>query len=149
MIHLIAIAGRRNIDLRLDRFDELAQTTPLLANLSPSGSHLMEAFYAAGGLPALLAEIRDLLDLDCLTITGRRWANRWTGARSFDRDVIRPRSEPLRANGALAVVRGNLAPNGAVIKTSAASAGLLKHRGPGRGVRELRRHAGSRERSVA
>jgi L-arabonate dehydrase len=130
VIHLIAIAGRRNIDLRLDRFDELAQTTPLLANLSPSGSHLMEAFYAAGGLPALLAEIRDLLDLDCLTITGRPLRDALDGVRSFDRDVIRSRSEPLRANGALAVVRGNLAPNGAVIKTSAASAGLLQHRGP-------------------
>ena len=130
VIHLIAIAGRRNIDLRLDRFDELAQTTPLLANLSPSGKHLMEAFYAAGGLPALLAEIRDLLQLDCLTVTGRPLGDSLASARSFDRDVIRPRSEPLRESGALAVVRGNLAPSGAVIKTSAASASLLKHRGP-------------------
>jgi L-arabonate dehydrase len=130
VIHLIAIAGRRNIDLRLDRFDELAQTTPLLANLSPSGKHLMEAFYAAGGLPALLAEIRDLLQLDCLTVTGRPLGDSLASARSFDRDVIRPRSEPLRESGALAVVRGNLAPSGAVIKTSAASARLLKHRGP-------------------
>src|SRR5580698_1495994 len=130
VIHLIAIAGRRNIDLRLDRFDELAQSTPLLANLSPSGKHLMEAFYAAGGLPALLAEIRDLLQLDCLTVTGRPLGDSLASARSFDRDVIRPRSEPLRESGALAVVRGNLAPSGAVIKTSAASARLLKHRGP-------------------
>jgi len=130
VIHLIAIAGRRNIDLRLDRFDELAQTTPLLANLSPSGKHLMEAFYAAGGLPALLAEIRDLLQLDCLTVTGRPLGDSLASARSFDRDVIRPRSEPLRESGALAIVRGNLAPSGAVIKTSAASASLLKHRGP-------------------
>jgi len=130
VIHLIAIAGRRNIDLRLDRFDELAQSTPLLANLSPSGKHLMEAFYAAGGLPALLAEIRDLLQLDCLTVTGRPLGDSLASARSFDRDVIRPRSEPLRESGALAVVRGNLAPSGAVIKTSAASASLLKHRGP-------------------
>jgi L-arabonate dehydrase len=130
VIHLIAIAGRRNIDLRLDRFDELAQTTPLLANLSPSGKHLMEAFYAAGGLPALLAEIRDLLHLDCVTVTGRPLGDSLASARSFDRDVIRPRSEPLRESGSLAVVRGNLAPSGAVIKTSAASARLLKHRGP-------------------
>ncbi len=130
VIHLIAIAGRRNIELRLDRFDELAQTTPLLANLSPSGKHLMEAFYAAGGLPALLAEIRDLLQLDCLTVTGRTLGDSLAGARSFDRDVIRPRSEPLRESGALAVVRGDLAPSGAVIKTSSASASLLKHRGP-------------------
>jgi dihydroxy-acid dehydratase len=130
VIHLIAIAGRRNINLSLDRFDELAQTTPLLANLSPSGQHLMEAFYAAGGLPALMAEIRDLLDLKCLTVTGRELGDSLVGVRSFDRDVIRSRSQPLRANGALAVVRGNLAPHGAVIKTSAATAGLLKHRGP-------------------
>jgi dihydroxy-acid dehydratase len=130
VIHLIAIAGRRNIDLTLDRFDELAETTPLLANLSPSGQHLMEAFYAAGGLPALLAEIRDLLQLDCLTVTGRPLGDSLASARSFDRDVIRPRSEALRESGALAVVRGNLAPHGAVIKTSAATARLLKHRGP-------------------
>src|SRR3984957_21067312 len=109
VIHLIAIAGRRNIDLRLERFDELAETTPLLANLSPSGQHLMEAFYAAGGLPALLAEIRDLLDLDCLTVPGRPLGDSLASARSFDRDVTRPRSEPLRESGALAVVRGNLA----------------------------------------
>jgi dihydroxy-acid dehydratase len=130
VIHLIAIAGRRNISLSLDRFDELAQDTPLLANLSPSGAHLMEAFYAAGGLPALLVEIRDLLNLDCLTITGRRLGDLLEGARSFDRDVIRSRSEPLRASGSLAVVHGNLAPCGAVIKTSAATPDLLKHRGP-------------------
>jgi dihydroxy-acid dehydratase len=130
VIHLIAIAGRRNINLSLDRFDELAQTTPLLANLSPSGQHLMEAFYAAGGLPALMAEIRDLLDLKCLTVTGRELGDSLVGVRSFDRDVIRSRSQPLRASGALAIVRGNLAPHGAVIKTSAATAGLLKHRGP-------------------
>ncbi|HEV3302657.1 MAG TPA: IlvD/Edd family dehydratase [Planctomycetaceae bacterium] len=130
VIHLIAIAGRRNIDLPLERFDELALTTPLLANLSPSGQHLMEAFYAAGGLPALLAEIRDLLHLECVTVTGRSLGESLLGARSFDRDVIRSRSEPLRTGGSLAVVRGNLAPGGAVIKTSAASASLLKHRGP-------------------
>jgi L-arabonate dehydrase len=130
VVHLIAIAGRRNIELPLDRFDELAQTTPLLADLRPSGRHLMEAFYAAGGVPALLAEIRDMLDLDCLTVAGGTLGQSLAGARSFDRDVIRPRAEPLKPGGALAVVRGNLAPCGAVIKTSAASPALLKHRGP-------------------
>jgi dihydroxy-acid dehydratase len=129
VIHLIAIAGRRNIDLPLDRFDELAQTTPFLANMSPSGKHLMDAFFAAGGLPALLAEIRDLLQVDCLTVTGRTLGESLENARSFDRDVIRPRTDPLLAGGSLAVVRGNLAPFGAVIKTSAASPALLKHRG--------------------
>ncbi len=91
VIHLIAIAGRRNIDLPLDRFDELAQSTPFLANMSPSGKHLMEAFYAAGGLPALLAEIRDLLHLDCLTVTGRT-------ARRIARKgpLVRSRRDPAR-----------------------------------------------------
>jgi dihydroxyacid dehydratase/phosphogluconate dehydratase len=129
VIHLIAIAGRRNIDLSLDRFDELAQTTPFLANMSPSGKHLMDAFFAAGGLPALLAEIRDLLHVDCLTVTGRTIGESLENARSFDRDVIRPRTDPLLAGGSLAVVRGNLAPCGAVIKTSAATPALLKHQG--------------------
>jgi dihydroxy-acid dehydratase len=129
VIHLIAIAGRRNIDLPLDRFDELAQTTPFLANMSPSGKHLMEAFFAAGGLPALLAEIRDLLNVDCLTVTGQTLGQSLENARSFDRDVIRPRTDPLLAGGSLAIVRGNLAPHGAVIKTSAATPALLKHQG--------------------
>jgi len=129
VIHLIAIAGRRNIDLPLDRFDELAQSTPFLANMSPSGKHLMEAFFAAGGLPALLAEIRDLLNVDCLTVTGRPLGESLERARSFDRDVIRPRTDPLLAGGSLAIVRGNLAPHGAVIKTSAATPALLKHQG--------------------
>jgi dihydroxy-acid dehydratase len=129
VIHLIAIAGRRNIDLSLDRFDELARDTPFLANMSPSGKHLMDAFFAAGGLPALLAEIRDLLHLNCLTVTGRNLGESLERARSFDRDVIRPRTDPLLAGGSLAIVRGNLAPHGAVIKTSAATPALLKHQG--------------------
>jgi dihydroxy-acid dehydratase len=129
VIHLVAIAGRRNIDLPLDRFDELAQTTPFLANMSPSGKHLMEAFFAAGGLPALLAEIRDLLNVDCLTVTGQTLGQSIENARSFDRDVIRPRADPLLAGGSLAIVRGNLAPFGAVIKTSAATPALLIHQG--------------------
>lgn len=129
VIHLIAIAGRRNIALPLDRFDELAQSTPFLANMSPSGKHLMEAFFAAGGLPALLAEIRDLLHVECLTVTGRTLGESLANARSFDRDIIRPRADPILAEGSLAVVRGNLAPCGAVIKTSAATPALLTHRG--------------------
>jgi dihydroxy-acid dehydratase len=129
VIHLIAIAGRRNIDLSLDRFDELAGDTPFLANMSPSGKHLMDAFFTAGGLPALLAEIRDLLQLDCQTVTGRTLGESLERARSFDRDVIRPRTDPILAGGSLAIVRGNLAPHGAVIKTSAATPALLKHQG--------------------
>jgi dihydroxy-acid dehydratase len=129
VIHLIAIAGRRNITLSLNRFDELARDTPFLANMSPSGKYLMDAFFAAGGLPALLAEIRDLLNVDCLTVTGRNLGDSLERARSFDRDVIRPRTDPILAGGSLAIVRGNLAPHGAVIKTSAATPALLKHQG--------------------
>jgi dihydroxy-acid dehydratase len=129
VIHLIAIAGRRRIELALNRFDDLSQSTPLLANMSPSGQHLMDAFFAAGGLPAVLAEIRGLLNLDCLTVTGRTIGESIKQSRSFDRDVIRPASDPLLSHGSLAVVRGNLAPFGAVIKTSAATRELLAHRG--------------------
>ena len=129
VVHLIAIAGRRNITLPLARFDELARTTPFLVNLSPSGQFLMDRFHAAGGLPAVLAELRDLLRLDCATVTGRTLGENMEQAQCFDRDVIRDRSDPLAAEGSLAVVTGNLAPQGAVIKTSAASPALLKHRG--------------------
>ena len=88
VVHLIAMAGRRNIRLPLSRFDELARTTPFLVNLMPSGQHLMDRFHAAGGLAAVLAEIRDLLNLDCLTVTGRTLGENIARARAFDRDVI-------------------------------------------------------------
>lgn len=129
VVHLIAMAGRRNIRLALSRFDELARTTPFLVNLMPSGQHLMDRFHAAGGLSAVLAEIRDLLNLDSLTVTGRTLGENIARARSFDREVIRSREQPLAENGALAVLTGNLAPRGAVIKVSAASPKLMKHRG--------------------
>lgn len=129
VVHLIAMSGRRNIRLPLSRFDELARTTPFLVNLMPSGQHLMDRFHAAGGLSAVLAEIRDLLSLDCLTVTGRTLGENIARARSFDRDVICSREKPLTENGALAVLTGNLAPRGAVIKASAASPKLMQHRG--------------------
>ena len=129
VVHLIAMAGRRNIRLPLSRFDELARTTPFLVNLMPSGQHLMDRFHAAGGLSAVLAEIRDLLNLDCVTVTGRTLGENIARARSFDRDVIRAREQPLSVGGSLAVLTGNLAPRGAVIKVSAASPMLMKHRG--------------------
>ena len=129
VVHLIAMAGRRNIRLPLSRFDELARTTPFLVNLMPSGQHLMDRFHAAGGLSAVLAEIRDLLNLDCLTVTGKSLGENIVRARSFDRDVIRAREQPLSEGGSLAVLTGNLAPRGAVIKVSAASPKLMKHRG--------------------
>jgi dihydroxy-acid dehydratase len=129
VVHLIAMAGRRNLRLPLSRFDELARTTPFLVNLMPSGQHLMDRFHAAGGLSAVLAEIRDLLNLDSLTVTGKTLGENIARARSFDREVIRRRDQPLAENGALAVLTGNLAPRGAVIKVSAASPKLMKHRG--------------------
>ncbi|MBT4865196.1 MAG: dihydroxy-acid dehydratase [Planctomycetaceae bacterium] len=129
VVHLIAIAGRRNLDLPLARFDELSQSIPFLVNLSPSGEFLMDRFFAAGGVPAVLAELGDLLDEDCLSVTGQTLGENLVDAKCYDREVIRLRDEPISETGSLAVVTGNLAPHGAVIKTSAASAKLLEHRG--------------------
>jgi dihydroxy-acid dehydratase len=126
ILHLIAIAGRLGITLPLERFDELGQTTPCLANLKPSGEHLMRRFHEAGGVPALMTQIRDLLHLDCRTVTGLTWAENLEGVTVKDTDVIKP----VLGAGALAVVTGNLAPLGAVIKVSAASPELLQHEGP-------------------
>jgi dihydroxy-acid dehydratase len=129
VVHLIAIAGRRKIDLPLARFDELSQSIPFLVNLSPSGEFLMDRFFAAGGVSAVLAELGDLLDTDCLSVTGKTLGENLVGAQCYDREVIRLRDKPISKTGSLAVVTGNLAPHGAVIKTSAASANLLQHRG--------------------
>lgn len=129
VVHLIAMAGRRNIRLPLSRFDELSQTTPFLVNLAPSGKHLMDAFHGAGGLPAVLAELRELLQLDCLTVTGRTLGENIGRARSFNKEVIRSRETPLLRGGSLAVLSGNLAPRGALIKASAASPNLMRHKG--------------------
>ena len=129
LIHLIAMAGRAGVKLKLDRFDELARNTPVLANVRPAGKYLMEDFYYAGGLRALLAEIRDLLNLDCLTVNGKTLGENLEGAKVHNGDVIRPRDNPLAKSGGLAVLRGNLAPDGAVIKPTAAEPRLLKHTG--------------------
>ena len=129
VVHLIAMAGRRNIKLPLSRFDELAQQTPFLVNCSPSGKYLMDAFHAAGGVPAVLSELKSLLNLDCLTVTGHSIGENIAAARSHDTEVIKTVADPMAADGALAVVTGNLAPSGAVIKTSAASPHLMQHRG--------------------
>ena len=130
LIHLGAMAGRAGIRLPLERFNEFSAKTPLLANVRPSGeSYLMEDFYYAGGLRALLSELKDLLHLDCRTVTGRTLGENLEGARIHNEEVIRKRSQPLKASGGLVVLRGNLAPNGAVIKAAAASPRLLKHAG--------------------
>jgi dihydroxy-acid dehydratase len=129
VIHLIAIAGRLGIDLPLDTFDELAAETPLLANVKPSGAYLMEDFFYAGGLPAVLGQITDLLHLDARTVTGRTMGEALLGARIVNDDVIRPRDRALHAGGSLAILRGSLCPDGAVLKVSAATERLLQHEG--------------------
>jgi dihydroxy-acid dehydratase len=131
IIHLVAMAGRAGIDLKLDRFDEIARATPVLANIRPAGDkYLMEDFYYAGGLRAMLAELNGQLQLGCATINGKTLGENITGARIYNDDVIRTRDKPVSARGGLAVLRGNLAPDGAVIKPTAAEPHLLKHTGP-------------------
>ncbi len=130
LIHLIAMAGRAGVKLELERFDDIARNTPVLANIRPAGQkYLMEDFYYAGGLRALLNEIRDLLNIDELTVNGKTLGENIEGAKIYNEDVIRPRANALAQDGGLAVLRGNLAPDGAVIKPLAAEAHLLKHTG--------------------
>ena len=129
IIHLKAIAGRLGLDLPLERFDELSREMPVILNVSPSGKYLMEDVYYAGGIPAVMNEILDLLDGSAITVTGKTIAENVAGAEVQDRDAIRTRGNPLQATGGTVVLRGNLAPKGAVIKTSAADPKLLQHTG--------------------
>jgi len=129
IIHLIAIAGRLGIDLPLQRFDELARSTPYLVNVKPSGKHLVSELDSAGGIPAVMHELQSLLTPECLTVTGKTVGANLDGRSSTNPDVIRPRSEPLLPEGAIVVLRGNLAPNGAILKVSAASPHLMEHTG--------------------
>jgi dihydroxy-acid dehydratase len=130
IIHLIAMARRIGVDLSLADFEELARVTPLLANIRPSGKYLMEDFFYAGGLPALLNNLDDLLDLSALTANGKSLGDNVSRARVFNEDVIRTRRDPLVESNTLAVLRGNLAPDGAVIKPAAAEERLHRHAGP-------------------
>jgi dihydroxy-acid dehydratase len=130
IIHLIAMAGRAGIDLGLDDFDRVAREVPVLANIRPSGEFLMEDFYYAGGLPALLSELRDKLDLGAMTVTGADLGAAIGNARVYNSDVIRPLGSPVSAELGTAILRGNLAPGGAVMKPAAAEPRLLKHSGP-------------------
>jgi dihydroxy-acid dehydratase len=129
LVHLIAMARRAGCSLDLDRFDELARVTPLIANIRPAGKYLMEDFYYAGGLRALLERIRGQLRIDALTVNGHTLGENIAGARVFNDEVILPLDKPVMREGSLAVLRGNLAPDGAVIKPAAAEARLHKHRG--------------------
>ncbi|OHV43481.1 IlvD/Edd family dehydratase [Pseudofrankia sp. BMG5.36] len=130
VVHLLAIAGRLGVDLTQDDFDRTGSGVPLLVDLLPAGRFLMDDLYRAGGLHAVLNEIRDLLDPDALTVTGRPLVEHLSDARIHDHDVIRSRAAPLRENAGIAVLHGNLAPDGAIIKPAAASRHLLRHRGP-------------------
>jgi len=129
VVHLLAIAGRLGIELAQDDFDRAGAGVPLLVNLQPAGEFLMEDFHRAGGLLAVLREVEDLLDPEAVTVTGRSLTSYLADAEIWDREVIRPRSEPFQHHAGIAVLRGNLAPDGAVIKPAAATPELLQHRG--------------------
>ena len=129
VIHLLAIAGRIGVKLTLEDWDALGAEVPCLVNLQPSGKYLMEDFYYAGGLPAVLRDIQPLLHTGALTANGRTLGENIADAPNYNRDVIQSPETPFMPNAGIAVLKGNLAPNGAVIKPSAASAHLLQHRG--------------------
>lgn len=129
VVHLLAIAGRMGVELELDDFDRLGSGMPLLVNLMPSGEYLMEDFFYAGGLPAVISELKDHLHGDALTVTGKSLAENNADARCYNRKVIAPIDQPLKEAAGIAVLRGNLCPDGAIIKPSAASPVLMQHRG--------------------
>jgi dihydroxy-acid dehydratase len=130
IVHLLAMAGRAGAALDLDRYDAIARRTPVIANIRPSGKYLMEDFFYAGGLRGLLERLRDLLHVDAITVNGRTLGANIAGAQIYNEDVVVPRDKPLASGSGVAVLRGNLCPDGAVIKPPAAEAQLLTHRGP-------------------
>jgi dihydroxy-acid dehydratase len=130
VIHLVAMAGRLGIDLPLSRFDEISRRTPFICNLRPSGKYLMEDFFYAGGLKGLLKNLGSLLDQNCRTVTGRTLGENIADAEIFDADVIRAPDTALAPEGGLAILKGNLAPDGAVIKPPAMEARLMRSKGP-------------------
>lgn len=130
IVHIAAVAGRLGIKVDLDAFDRFGQDTPVLVDLKPTGQHYMEDLFKAGGVPTILREIKPLLNLDCLTVTGKSLGeNIELAAPPFAQDVVRPFSNPIYRGGSIAVLHGNLAPNGAIIKQAAATPGLLQHAG--------------------
>ena len=130
IIHLVALAGRCGIPLDLELFDRISHRVPVLANIRPSGAFLMEDFYYAGGLRALMSQIGDLLHLNAITVNGHSIGENLAGAAIIDKDVIRPRDNALADTGGTVILRGSLAPDGAVIKISASTPRLLQHTGP-------------------
>jgi len=141
IVHLPAIAGRLGLELPLARFDELSRTTPLIANMRPVGEYQMEDLYYAGGIPAVLKQLLPRLHGDALTVTGQTLAANLESAEVTNPAVIHLLDQPIQPEGGLSILRGNLAPDGAVIKHAAATADLLKHRGPAivfKGIADLR-----------
>jgi L-arabonate dehydrase len=130
VVHLQAIAGRLGIDLNLDEFDRISRRTPCIVNVKPSGEYLMEDMFEAGGVPVVMNEILPLLHADAITANGKTIRENVEGAQCWNREVIREAARPLSAEGGTVILRGNLAPRGAVIKHTAASPHLLRHRGP-------------------
>ncbi|MGI9382878.1 MAG: IlvD/Edd family dehydratase [Methyloligellaceae bacterium] len=129
LIHMTAVAGRLGIDVDLDSFDEMARTTPMIVDLKPSGRHYMQELHEAGGLPVILRALAQNLDLDCMTIAGTPWREIIDQAPQWPQSVVRSPNDPLYPEGGMAVLRGNLAPGGAVIKQSAASEAFRRHTG--------------------
>jgi L-arabonate dehydrase len=129
VLHMLAIAGRVGVPLTLDDFDRIGHDLPLLVDIQPSGKFLMEDFYYAGGVPAVVRELADVIHRDAITVNGKTMGENTAHAPCWNREVIHELARPIRERAGLAVVRGNLAPNGAVIKPSAATPSLLKHRG--------------------
>jgi L-arabonate dehydrase len=129
VIHLLAIAGRIGVDLKLEDFDKLSSSIPLIANLQPSGKYFMEDLYYAGGLPAVMKELLPFLHGDALTANGKKVLENVTGAECFNREVIATTQDPFKPESGLAILKGNLCENGAVIKPSAASPHLMQHSG--------------------
>jgi dihydroxy-acid dehydratase len=129
VIHLLAIAGRIGVDLHLDDFDKFSLNIPLLANIQPSGAHFMEDLYYAGGLPALMNQMKEHLHTSSITVNGKTVGENITDTPIYDASIISTFDHPFKPDSGIAVVRGNLAPQGAVLKPSAASPELFKHRG--------------------
>ena len=129
VLHMLALAGRVGVKLELEDFDRLGHALPLLVNLMPSGKFLMEDFYYAGGVPAVVRALGDLIHRDALTVNGKTMGENTADAPCWNAEVIHSREKPIKERAGIAVLRGNLAPGGAVVKPSAASPHLLKHRG--------------------
>jgi dihydroxy-acid dehydratase len=129
VVHLTAIAGRLGINLSLARLDEIGRETPVLVDLKPSGQWYMEDLHRAGGVATILRELKPLLHLDAMTVTGRTLGEEIDAAQAFAQDIVRPMSKPLYPQGGIAVLKGNLAPGGSIIKQSAANPKLMKHEG--------------------